>query len=385
MKIPLRILAFAALAFGFISLKPDFFPSRDFVEYWSAAHVLAHGGNPYDGAELLTVQRTVDDEVKDKAVSLWTPPWTLPLYLPFGFLPFALAHKVWLIVQLVCLGAAAEMLFQPTRNTVWAFDLLPYLVLVLFSPVFWNLHFGQNTAFILLGLAGFLRFRETRPVLAGAFVALTAIKPHLLAVFGVVLILDAMRHSGRRALLGGIGVLAIGSAIALAFDARIFAQFAEAVTKPSTAETVSLKDWNVPVFSYHLRQAVAPNIFWTQFIPCLVTSVLAAVYYFRRRAAWDWHRELPRIVTVSMVVAPYGAWIFDLTLLLVPLFAGAVMVIRTTDFACWAPYFGGLMIASIFGLKIGGLADAWWFTPAFAGLYLFAEFYRSGRSRSFDR
>ena len=51
----LRAVLFTGLVFVSIELKPDFFPPRDFVEYWSAATVLAHGGNPYDGKQLLKV------------------------------------------------------------------------------------------------------------------------------------------------------------------------------------------------------------------------------------------------------------------------------------------------------------------------------------------
>jgi hypothetical protein len=372
----LRVILFTALAFGFINVKPGLFPPRDFVEYWSAAKVLADGGNPYDGSQLLVVQKAVDPEVKDKAVSLWTPPWTLPLYLPFGFLSFAVAHKVWLIVQLVCMGMAVEMLCRSLRFA----SRLNHLAFALFSPVFWNLHFGQNTAFILLGLAGFLRFRDSRPLIAGMFVALTAIKPHLLAPFGVLLIAEAIRPAGRKVLISGIGILIVGSVIAIAFDPGIFAEFAEAVLKPSTPETVGLRDWQVPLASYHLRQAVNPHWFWVQFLPCLTACLAASAWYAYRWKNWDWNDELPRIVVISMLAAPYGAWIFDLTLLLVPLNAGATMVLRSNAFLWKIVFFAGMLIVSACGLMIGSLQAAWWFTPAFAVVYLLAEI--SGRKES---
>jgi hypothetical protein len=51
---------------------------RDFVEYWSAARVHAAGGNPYDGAQLLPLQRdALGEPGRTEAVMLWTPPWTL--------------------------------------------------------------------------------------------------------------------------------------------------------------------------------------------------------------------------------------------------------------------------------------------------------------------
>ena len=56
------------------------FPPKDFIEYWSAARVHLAGGDPYDGGQLIPLQRQADGEpYKTKPTMLWTPPWTLPL------------------------------------------------------------------------------------------------------------------------------------------------------------------------------------------------------------------------------------------------------------------------------------------------------------------
>ena len=51
-------------------------------------------------------------------------------------------------------------------------------------------------------------------------------------------------------------------------------------------------------------------------------------YWWTRRKNWDWSVELPRLVFASVLLAPYGAWIFDLTVLLVPVMAAAVKLPR---------------------------------------------------------
>ena len=328
----LRLLPFPLLALGVVLALPDVFPPKDFTEYWSAARVLAAGGDPYDGAELLPVQReALNEPGLTRAVSLWTPPWTLPLYAPLGFLPYHVARWVWLLVQLSLVFVSVELL-RRTYGGAERLWFLPQLVAFLFAPTFWLAHYGQNTAFLLLGLAGFLRFRPTRPTLAGCFVALTAIKPHLLAVVGVLLVLDAFRDRGWRVLLGGAVMLVAGSVSVLAWNAHIFQLFIEAATRPATPETVPLRDWQLPLFAYHLRHAVAPERFWVQFVPCAAACLLMAVHRLLTRR-WDWAEQLPPAVLVSCLYAPYGGWMFDLVVLLVP---AVQMVARGTWWAVLA-------------------------------------------------
>lgn len=380
----LRVLPFPLLGVVLVAARPDIFPPKDFPEYWAAAHVFAAGGDPYDGAELLPVQQAATgDRVGGKAVSLWTPPWTLPLYLPFGFLPFHLSRLAWIFAQLTMVFAAVELVWRTytsrdregaegrTPRPLAARDLLPHLLAAVFAPVFWTALFGQNTGFLLLGLAGFLFFRDTRPYLAGCFAAFTAIKPHLLAVFGVLLVLDVFRRDGWKVLLAGGGGLVVGSLVSLAVDARIFDLFAAALRRPETPETVPLRDWHVPLVAWELRHAIDPCRFSLQFVPCVAAGLLMAVHRVTSRD-WEWRRQLPAAVLVSCLYAPYGGWMFDLVVLLVPVtHAAAVLTRLGQPFTVWpAAVALGFVIVSLYGFLIRGLEDPLWFTPAAAALYV---------------
>jgi hypothetical protein len=322
---------------------PTVFPPGDFVEYWSAARVHARGGDPYDGAQLLPYQReAAGDPAKTEATMLWTPPWTLPLYLPFGHLEPRAAHLAWLAVQVGCVLLSAWLVwraFGGPAGKLW--PLAPLAVALTFAPVGWLVGFGQNTGFVTLGLAGFLYLRgRGYPVAAGAAAALTAVKPHLLALFGLALLLDATTRCGRRVLIGGAVALAAGAVVALVPDPDVFRQFADALRRPRTAETVPLSYWQVPTVGYKLRVAAAGGVFqsdpgelfWVQFVPLAVGCGLLLPYWWVRRKAWDWSVELPRLVFASVLLAPYGAWIFDLTVLLVPVVAAWVRVLRRPRF-----------------------------------------------------
>ena len=362
----LRIAAFTA-AIGAVALAfPNLSPPRDFVEYYSAAKVLADGGDPYDGAQLLPVQRAITGDAElSKAVSLWTPPWTLPIYLPFGFLPFDAAHLVWLLIQAALLALSVELLWTVCAGPRKFGFLVPYGLLFGFAPVFWNLHFGQNTAYLLFGSAGFVYFRDRGYAgLAGCCAALTAIKPHMLALFGIALLMDAASRAGRRSLAAGIGVLAIASGISLAFNPRIFELFVGAVRKPSTPETVRLADWHVPLLAYKFRHAVAPDAFAIQFLPIMLAGVLTMAWQWKRRL--DWRVQLPWLVLASALVAPYGGWMFDLTVLLVPAVAAIVLITATHRSLPILASVSALGLLSLFGFLIRGLEAPIWFAPLFA-------------------
>lgn len=362
----LRLLPFPLVALAVVWLLPGVFPPKDFTEYWSAARVLATGGDPYNGAELLPVQReALDNPHLDKAVSLWTPPWTLPLYAPFGWLEYTPARWVWLFVQLVLLFTSVELLWR-TYGGAKKLWFVPHLVAVAFAPTFWLAHYGQNTAFILLGLSGFLFFRHSRPTLAGCFAALTAIKPHLLAVVGVLIVLDAFRDRGWRVLVGGAVMLVVGSALALAFNAHIFQYFVEAAVRPATPETVPLKDWAVPLIAYDLRHAIAPVAFWVQFVPCAVACGFMAVHRLVNRRAWGWAEQMPAAVLVSGLFAPYGGWMFDLVVLLVPTVQLVARARGTTGGAVVA----GVVLLNVMAIRPLNLEEFGWYAPLMGLLWL---------------
>jgi hypothetical protein len=367
----IRIAGLVGFVFVAALLLPAYFPAdRDFVEYYSAARLLAHHGNPYDGEQMLEIQREIRPHLADQpALSLWTPPWTMPLYLPLGFFSPSVAHLLWILWQTAMLAWAVEMLWATFNETVpnWV---LPYFLLVIFAPVFWNLHFGQNTAFLVLGLAGFVYHKQRQQHYhAGLFVALTALKPHVLVLVGLWLLCNALTRSGRKSLLTGIAVLVACSLVTLLFRPTIFSDYLAALRAPATANTITLSDWEVPLVGYYLRRAINVDAFWIQFMPCLLASVAGVIYYARRWRNWNWTEELPRAVLFSALSAPYGGWIFDLTILLVVVLALARTCLHLS------PFIGrllllGLMLACLCGFRIILLRDYWYVTPAIAGIWL---------------
>jgi hypothetical protein len=119
--------------------------------------------------------------------------------------------------------------------------------------------------------------------------------------------------------------------------------------------------------------AVDPSQFALQFLPCVCVCLLAVGYYWKRKQSWDWKVELPRVALASLLFAPYGGWIFDLTILLVVVVDLSAKCFQKI-WVIYAPLLLVLLFTSWFGLTIQQLRDPWWFTPVVATVYLCAIF-----------
>jgi hypothetical protein len=205
------------------------------------------------------------------------------------------------------------------------------------------------------------------------FAALTAIKPHLLFAFGLVLVLDALvSRRGRVVLLAGAAAIGVAALAAWAINPAVYHHYASAGWVGSSDVHNSPKDWYQPLASYWLRRAIDPDRFWIQFVPTVVTAAAVAVYWVRRRRAWDWAAETPRLVFASVLTAAYGAWIFDLVVLLVPAVAVAARL-ADRDRRTALPY--ALAVVALSLLTVFSFAVKEWFTGSAAtGLHLFVWF-----------
>jgi hypothetical protein len=367
------------LAFGVLSgtgLAP--LPLKDFVEYWSAGDVFLGGGNPYDPEALNSSLTKALGEERTSTTMMWNPPWTLPLTAPFALLPLRLAHLLWVAVQLTLVLVSANLLWRAygggNEPGAWF-----RATVLLFPPTVFLLVYGQIGALCLFGVAGFLFFMDRdRPIFAGLCVALTAIKPHLLFAFGLYLVLEALvsRRDRIAMLSGALAVAAIAGA-AWQINPHVYADYFAALTAPpGTSGFVSVQDWRLPLGSYWLRMSVAPEQFWVQFLPAAI--VIAATFVFWRRAPGrrDWLRVAPALVLASLLAAPYGGWLFDLVLLLVPI----VHVVLGLSAEAGRRVLAAITGVNIFVLvgmpAIGALAleQYVWFTPVVAVAYGVAIF-----------
>lgn len=296
--------------------------TNDFVEYWAAGSLNLAGDNPYDPGAMLEVEQAVG-YAGDRVVMMFNPPLVLTVVMPFGALPYRIAARLWLALLGAALIWSCTILWDlsggDTRRR-W----LVYACCIWFVPTLLSLILGQISILSLLGLALFMRFlRDGRMLAAGMTTVLLAIKPHLLYLVGFAIIVWWSRSRDKRFLSGVVLAGAVSCLVPVVFNPHVYAEYLQ------LDRWELLRDYSSSTLGAALR-LVSGEIdrFRLQFIPMIPgVAYLAARLWSKRLEAWDWEREMPMLVAVSVATAAYG-WVFDQVLLLVTAIPMIVVSIR---------------------------------------------------------
>jgi len=367
------LLALAALGLLFAPHFGDAAVLRpfDYMQYQSAGRAALAGQNPYDGRVLYPLQQDIGTNWADP-VMMWNPPWTLPLALPLGAMHWRLGQLLWFSLNFAAVVGSAWLLwriFAGPSERQW----LAFALALGFAPTLFLLLLGQISGLLLLGLTGFLwAVRNQRYALAGCFAAFTAIKPHLFVPFAMLLVLEAIHKSHyRRTILAGGLTLAACALIPLAWNPDVWTQYLEATGAGAAASHNTIHEWVHPTLGYAIRQALPGEPFRAMFLPLLAVLPVMAIHWYRRRASWNWTTELPRVVIVSLLAAPYGAWGFDLVVLLIPVVQAAAWLIPHRALAIrFSIAFSTLNLLALLTLSKENSMTNPWFAPAIAIGYL---------------
>jgi len=293
-------------------------PPNDFAFYWTAARLVLDGRNPYSPRETLELQNRLSFAGKGPLVML-NPPWVLPLIVPFGLLSFSAGKSLWFVIGLALVFISVHWLWDVygAGQNRW----IGWLVTVTFLPVAVVLAIGQIGPLILFGVAGYLRFEASQDdYVAGTFLFLTALKPHLVFLLWIALLLCALHQRRWKPLAALLATLAGASFLAVLLDHRAFQQY---VGLFSEERIVFQESPTIGGLLRHISGLPA-----MQFLPLGVTALWFVVYWIRWRSTWEWRDRLPRLLLVSIVATSY-AWFFDQVVLLPSAFCATVMVLRS--------------------------------------------------------
>lgn len=291
----------------------------DFIQFWTAASLLADGSNPYDPALQAAIQQELGWNKAVEGLGVYDflpyyyPPWlglAFTVLLPLGY---PLAKMVWLVAGGEMLIASAVLL----KNTIRGVS-LPVAVVVIASFGFSikAVAMGQVAPLVLLLVALAWRFVDRgRDGAAGAVLALLTIKPQLT----ILLLLAVLGWSARRRRWGlwrgfavTLAALALASTIAFpGWPAQLLA--ATRVTPMPTAYYPGLgTTWLVALGA----AGVEGHLLHLAYAAVVVPLLLAML-----RMTLQGSRPLEDIVAVALIapffVAPY-ARPYDYPVLLVP-------------------------------------------------------------------
>lgn len=295
-------------------------PLHDFVEYWTAAHLLMAGKNPYSLPEMFKMQQALGWRDSIPLMFL-SPPWSLTFLAPLGLAKsYAIAWLGWVTILTVAVAFSSRLLmdlyFGDLRIPEIS-DRAFYRCLFAFTfyPVLLCLKFVQTAPVMLLGLAGFLYFEsKRRPVLAGTMLSLTLVKPHLLYLVWLAVLLWSWQQRRWKTVASAVGFTALLTAIALLLDPQAFRHYWELASGPY------LQAYPAGVAALVRKLLGGVGTFWIQLIPPCIGLIWFAMFWWRHHINWSWLEQMPMLVTISVLTSAYG-WHFDQTLLALPIIA----------------------------------------------------------------
>jgi hypothetical protein len=221
---------------------------------------------------------------------------------------------------------------------------------------------------LLLGVVGFLWFERMKlDKFAGMALVLAAIKPQLLYLFGLAALVWAVDQQRWRILLGGGCGAAAAIGIALCFDPQLLTEYRYALSHPP-ADNIT------PTVGAMLRLTFGPRDQWLQYLPTLFGVAWFAWYWRRERLEWNWGDQAPILLLMSFLTTAYGAWVFDLVVLLVPvLHIAACTAVQHTN-GRWriaAVVYTSINVVALAMNLTGASYPAFiWMTPAILLAYL---------------
>lgn len=334
-------VAFLLTTFDLVAtmLGPNSAGSHDFVEYWAAGQLLAHGANPYDGDAIYALERSAGFPNGALPLIMANPPSSLLLVLPLGMVSAHAGEWLWLAMLLVCLAISVRTIRSLYQIPTGPLNALAYG----FAPILTCLAVGQISILLLFGLVFFLRWHRSRPLLAGTALWLCLLKPHLFVPLGVVLLIWTVRTRSYRILAGAGIALGISSGIATLLDSHVWVQYLS-MMKTQRFDRIAL-----PCVSVALRQIVYPHTTLVQLVPAGLGCAWAVWYFLKRHGEWDWVEHSSILMFVSVLVAPYS-WFMDQAILIPALLAGLNATPSRTLIAAFALMNAGIEIAAIRGV-----------------------------------
>ncbi len=361
-----RILLWVALAASLVVLwkmnasvlsNPLYIPVDDFSHYWSAGKLAISGENPYDPAAVnqLKNQITGSQLQYDTTPIMYTPPWSLPVVMPFGLFGYPTARLFWLMAHVTLLMLCANWLWKIYQgNSKMVF--VAWGIAFIFGPTISVLEKGQITPWVLAGIVGFLYFTEYRQndLLAGIMVLFIALKPQLFYLFWPAFLFWAIFERKWKLLAGAAIAVILALSIPFIFNPLVISQYIQALLYYPPA------DWATPTIGGYLRLLLGVDKFWLQFIPTALGLIWFIYYWNKYKQQWSWSKTLPTLLLVSILSAPY-AWTYDQVILLPAMLAAGIRLMK--DPRDRRIIFFGLafLLISLLDLFLHRVWDEFWF------------------------
>ncbi|MBA3510696.1 glycosyltransferase family 87 protein [Sphingomonas sp.] len=184
---------------------------RDFLNFWMYGRA-AFEANPGQYYDLRTYWAAADAVTgPGYPPQLWSyPPSVMLLAAPFGALPYLVALAIWTVIGIAAFVVALRL---------WTRDPRLLLPLLLAPAAIFGLVSGQFHYLATAAILTVLRWRESRPLLAGLILGLLTVKPQIGLFFPILLLAT---RSWTVILVASLTALAVAGLTALAWGVEVW-------------------------------------------------------------------------------------------------------------------------------------------------------------------
>ncbi|HEX3938345.1 MAG TPA: glycosyltransferase family 87 protein [Xanthobacteraceae bacterium] len=297
----------ASYVHGTWILAPDDRPiAADFVTIWAAGHMAqaGHAASAYDWTALRSVDAGVTGRPFVGYLGWPYPPTFLFCAVLLSLLPYVGAFIFWISSTFVAYLVAIRAIVG---------NRIGYFLGAAFPAVLANFVVGQN-GFLSAGLIGGAIFLiERQPVYAGVLLGLLTYKPHLAALFPIVLV-----ASGRWKVLISAGITA-AVVMALswaAFGGESWVAFFSGIKHALGSDALTDQGKLQSAFGLVLLLCGSKQLAWTVQIAIALFAAISISAFWRRRASYELKAAA---LGVGVLLLPSHLLTYDLVILAVPL------------------------------------------------------------------
>jgi hypothetical protein len=371
----ITIFSLSVLTIAYLLISGRFilgFAPDDFIAYWSSGRLISMGIDPY--SQIGTMQLTEELGLGKSGfyLSYFYPPWTLPLFIPFGLLSFPISRTIWFILSLIIYTSCALWiwkLYDGPAKKIWF--IIPCIIFVV--PGIFALLEGQVTPLILAGLIGFLHFeKKGKWFLAGVCLALITFKFHVLYLFWIALFLWIIYKKRWMILIGFMVTLAVSSLLILIIRPSVFMEFfiMNTTILPSYCTSPTISSILCLFNNNDLER-------WYLLVGPLLGILLLFPFWIRKKDDWQWMDLLPLLIFISLITAPY-TWMHDGLLFIIAVISTAILFLYQRPsirvFSVILLFFIiNILIFNLIGeLRINQITFIW-VAPAYLILYIISN------------
>ena len=279
----------------------------DFITFWAASYLglAGHGQDAYNMSFLFKAEQIAVPA--SQMLFLWYyPPSFFLVILPLALLPYVAAYWTFMFATLSCYVVVFRRIVH-NSTAMWC--------LAAFSGLWMNLFHGQN-AFLTAALAGAaLLCLEQRPILAGVFIGLLVIKPHLAVLFPIALVACGAWRTFATAGITAFAFLSIGTA-ALG-TSTLKASLASFDSARLNLESGVLPWHKMPSVFAFLRLLGIP-VTAAYFVHFVVAVIGVIAVWHVWRCCRDSQLRCAALMTATLLVSPY-VFDYDLAWLAFPI------------------------------------------------------------------